>query len=93
MAVGGCRLGLARKLEDMDAEEGDHEAGNERDGVRGIVGVESLEENERSDDGRGREADVIHGIDTTCGVSGDVKKAEERWTYTLVEKMSRALLK
>lgn len=58
--------GHARELEEVHAEEGGDEAGEERDGVGGIVCVEALEEDDGGDDGTGRETDVVHRVDAVA---------------------------
>ncbi len=58
------RVGVAREVEEVDSEERDDEAAEQRDGVRCIGRVEPLEQDEgRHDRGR-READVIQRVDT-----------------------------
>jgi len=46
----------------MNSEEGDDEATEERDGVRGICGVEALEQNQTCYNSCCREAHIIHRI-------------------------------
>lgn len=48
----------------MHAEEGDNEAREDGYGVGGVRGVESLEQNDGSDQSRGRESDVVRRVDT-----------------------------
>lgn len=47
----------------MDSDENNDEADYERDAARSAGVVESLEENERGDNGTGREADIIKRVD------------------------------
>ena len=60
-----CAIGVfARKVEEVDAGEDDEEAAKERDGVYGGGGVEALEQEARSDEGKGGECYVVEGVYT-----------------------------
>lgn len=54
---------LARQIEKVDTGEDREEAAEERDGVACVDGVETLEEQERGDEGECREGHVVQGID------------------------------
>jgi hypothetical protein len=76
----------------MNSEECDNESKEQRDGVHSIGGVEALEENKGGYDDSGREADVVHRVDTGhLRQGGNLDHSE--CTYTFVEKIANALLK
>lgn len=80
-----------REIEEVDSEECDNEPKEQRDGVHSIGGIEPLEENKGGYDDSGREADVVHRVDT--GYHRQQKSGISECTYTFVEKIAKALLK
>ena len=54
----------AAQVEQVDAGEGDEEAGQQREGVHGIGGVETAEEDEGGAESGGGEGHVIQRVDT-----------------------------
>lgn len=59
------RSGLVehREIEDVDAKECDNETAKERHSISRVRGIEPLEEDERRDDSRSTEADIVHRVD------------------------------
>ncbi len=52
----------------MHADEDDDKSYEERDCVYGVIGVDSLEEDEGGDDSGCREADIVEGINSRYAV-------------------------
>ena len=57
-------LGSSREVQEIYAREDDEETAEQGDGVDCGCSVEALEEEARSDEGTGREHDVVEGVDT-----------------------------
>lgn len=53
----------ARQVQQVHAREGDEETAEEREGVDGVGGIETAVEYERGTEGRGREGNVVQGVD------------------------------
>ena len=54
----------AAEVEEVDAGKDDEEAGEEREGVYGVGGVEALEKDEGRAESSGCEGDVVEGVNS-----------------------------
>ena len=65
---GLCAVGVgAAEVEEVDAREGDEEAADQGENADCLGRVKALEEDEGGAEGRGREGDVVEGIDADEG--------------------------
>jgi len=60
-------VGLSGDVEEMNAQEDDNEADEERECVGSVGGIESLEKDGGRYYGAGCKTDVVHGIDNISG--------------------------
>lgn len=93
------RFGLSRDVQEVDTHEDDQKAAEQGDGVDASGRVEPLEQDGRGDDRASGESDVVDRVDTGVGGVPEAKEGgrgrgrKTITTYTLVEKVSSALLK